>query len=84
MSMIMWLIFGALSGWIASLLTGTPESQGTVGNIIVGIVGAIIGGFLMSLIGKRGVSGFNFYSAIVAVLGSVILLNIYKAVAKRG
>jgi uncharacterized membrane protein YeaQ/YmgE (transglycosylase-associated protein family) len=80
MSIIVWLIFGALAGWIASIISGTDAKQGAFANIVVGILGAFIGGFVMSLIGKSGVTGFNIYSAIVAVIGAVILLSIYKTV----
>lgn len=82
MSIIVWIIFGALAGWIASLIAGTDARQGALANIVVGILGSFLGGFLMSLIGKSGVSGFNLYSAIVAILGSVVLLAIYKTVAR--
>lgn len=82
MSIIVWIIFGALVGWIASIIAGTNASQGALGNIIVGIIGAFLGGFLMSLIGKDGVNGFNLYSTLVAIFGAVVLLMIYKAFAK--
>jgi len=83
MSIIVWIVFGALAGWIASMISGTDESQGALANIFVGILGSVIGGFLMSLIGKSGVNGFNLYSAFVAVIGSVILLTLYKTVARN-
>ena len=82
MSLIVWIIFGALAGWIASIIAGTDARQGALANIIVGIIGAFVGGFLMSLIGKTGVTGFNLYSAFVAVIGAVILLAIYKSLAR--
>lgn len=77
MVIIIWIIFGGLVGWVASAIVGTDE--GIVLNIIVGIIGAILGGWLMSLIGKSGVSGFNWYSFLVALLGAVILVGIVKA-----
>ena len=76
MGIIAWIIFGALAGWIASMITGQNDRMGCIANIIVGIVGAFIGGFLMSLIGSGGVSGFNLYSFLVAVLGAVVLLAV--------
>lgn len=82
MSILVWIIFGALTGWIASTLTRTDASQGMFANIVVGIVGALLGGFLMSLIGKSGVTGFNLYSLLVAILGSVVLIYGYKAIAR--
>jgi uncharacterized membrane protein YeaQ/YmgE (transglycosylase-associated protein family) len=72
MSILVWIIFGAIAGWLAHLLTG--RGGGLITNIIVGIVGAFIGGFIMSLLGGGGVSGFNLYSFFVAILGAVVLL----------
>ncbi|MBL8122020.1 GlsB/YeaQ/YmgE family stress response membrane protein [Candidatus Saccharibacteria bacterium] len=80
MSILVWIIFGALAGWIASLIAGTNPRQGALANIAVGIVGAFIGGFLMQLIGKQGVTGFNLYSVFVAVIGAIVLLFVYRAV----
>lgn len=79
MNIIAWLIFGALAGWVASKIMNTG-GQGIIANIVVGIVGAFIGGYAMQIIGKSGVDGFNIKSFVVAVLGAVILLFIYKAV----
>ena len=83
MSLIVWIILGALAGWVASIIAGTDARQGAIGNIVVGIIGAFVGGFLMSLIGKGGVDGFNLYSVFVAVLGAVVFLIIYKSVARQ-
>ncbi len=80
MSIILWIIFGALVGWIASIIMGTDAEQGALMNIIVGVVGAILGGWVLSLFGESGVSGFNFYSILVAILGAIILIGIVKAV----
>lgn len=81
MGIISWIIFGGLAGWVASLITGDNERQGCITNIVVGIVGAFIGGFLMNLIGARGgVTGFNLYSFFVAVIGAVALLAILNLV----
>ncbi len=73
---ISWIIFGALAGWLASIITGRNKQMGCLANIVVGVVGAIIGGFLMSFIGRSGVTGFNLYSFFVAVVGAVVLLVI--------
>lgn len=83
MNLIVYLIFGALAGWIASMIMGTDEKQGGIMNIVVGIVGAFIGGIIMNTFGQPGVSGFNLYSIIVAVLGSVVLLWLYRAFRYR-
>ncbi len=83
MSIILWIVLGAIAGWLASLITRTNSSQSIFGDIVVGILGALLGGFVMSLFGQAGVSGFNVYSVIVAVLGAVLLLWILGAVRGR-
>ena len=72
MGLILWIILGALAGWAASMIMGS--GRGIFGDIILGIIGALVGGFTMSLFGQPGVTGFNMYSILVAVLGSVILI----------
>jgi uncharacterized membrane protein YeaQ/YmgE (transglycosylase-associated protein family) len=79
---IVWLIFGALAGWIASLIMKTDAEQGALGNIIVGIIGAFIGGWLFQAFGGTGVTGFNLGSLLVAVVGSVVLLAVVKMVRR--
>lgn len=79
MGFIAWVVLGALAGWIASKIAGTDKQQGFLANVVVGIVGAFIGGFVVNAIGGSGVTGFNLWSLIVAVLGAVILLWILKA-----
>lgn len=78
MGILLWIIFGALVGWVASMVMGT--SEGLILNIILGIVGAVLGGWLMSFFGKSGVTGFNLYSFLVALLGAVVLIAIVKAI----
>jgi len=80
MGIILWIIFGALVGWIASAIMKTRESL--IMNIVVGIVGALIGGWIMSMLGSTGVTGFNIYSFLVAILGSIILIYIVRAFRK--
>ncbi len=79
MGVILWLVLGALSGWIASLVMGTNRSQGLLGDVILGIVGAFLGGFLFNLTGNAGVTGFNIWSVFVAVIGAVVALMIGRA-----
>lgn len=81
MSIIGWLLLGALAGWIASLITGQNQRMGCFANVGVGIVGALIGGAIFSALGGSGVTGFNLWSLIVAVVGSIILLLIVTAIA---
>jgi uncharacterized membrane protein YeaQ/YmgE (transglycosylase-associated protein family) len=80
MGILLWIIFGALAGWIASLVMRTR--QGLLLDIVVGIIGAVIGGFIFRAFGAAGVSGFNFYSLLVAILGAIVLLWIVKAVRR--
>ena len=80
---IVWIVVGGLAGWLASKIVGTDRSQGLVGNIVVGILGALVGGFLVGLIGGTGFTGLNPWSFLVALLGSVILLFIWKALTGR-
>ena len=74
MNWILWIIFGALAGWIASMIMGRNAQMGALANIIVGIIGAILGGWIMSAFGAQGVTGFNLTSLIVAILGAIVLL----------
>jgi uncharacterized membrane protein YeaQ/YmgE (transglycosylase-associated protein family) len=84
MGLILWVIFGALAGWLASLINGTNEAQGWLGNIVMGIVGAFVGGFLYSLITDDGFeTGFNVGSLIVAVLGALIVSWLFSMITGR-
>lgn len=77
MGIIAWVVFGALAGWIASMIMGTNDRQGCLGNIVVGVVGAFIGGFLVELLGGGDMTfAFNVRSFVVAVIGAVVLLGL--------
>ena len=80
MNIIVWIIFGALAGWIVSMLTGEDARMGPVANIFVGILGAVIGGWIVNLLGS-GVDGFNVGSFLVAILGAVVLIMLLRAVS---
>lgn len=80
MGLLLWIVFGAIAGWIASIIV--KSQQGLLLDIITGIIGAVIGGWIMSLVGYGGVSGFNVYSFVVAILGAIVLLAIVKAVRR--
>ena len=71
-----WIIFGALAGWVASIITGRNERQGCIMNVVVGVVGALLGGFIVGLLRGTGFEavGFNLSGFLVAVLGAVVLL----------
>jgi uncharacterized membrane protein YeaQ/YmgE (transglycosylase-associated protein family) len=77
MGIILWIVFGALVGWVASMVMGT--GGGLMWDIGVGIVGAVVGGFIMSIIGESGVQGFNLYSFLVALLGACVFIVIVRA-----
>jgi uncharacterized membrane protein YeaQ/YmgE (transglycosylase-associated protein family) len=79
MGIISWIILGLIAGFIGSQIV-SRQGQGFWLDIALGIIGAIVGGFLFSLFGASGVTGLNIYSMIVAVVGSVVVLLIYNAV----
>mgnify|MGYP000985116750 CR=1 FL=1 len=78
-----WIVLGALAGWIASVIMGKNANMGVLANIVVGIIGAFIGGFLINFFGGQGFTGFNFWSLIVAVIGAVVLLWIVSLFRKK-
>ncbi len=83
MSLLGWIIIGGLAGWIASMITSNNARMGALANIFVGIIGAFVGGFIVNLLGGRGVTGFNLWSLIVAVFGSIVLLCIVNLFSKK-
>jgi len=82
MFIIGWLVLGLIAGFIGSKIF-EGSGQGLVVNIILGVVGAMVGGFLFSLIGAQGVNGFNLYSMFVAVVGAIVVLWLYHTVTGR-
>ena len=80
MNVLLWIILGAIAGWLASLIMNTDSEQGPVMNILVGIIGAFLGGFIMNQFGAPGVSGFNLYSLLVALGGAILLILIVSMV----
>jgi uncharacterized membrane protein YeaQ/YmgE (transglycosylase-associated protein family) len=88
MGIILYIVFGALIGWIASMIMGRNAEQGALGNIIVGIIGAFIGSWIMGLFGSSGVSlaNFSLRTFLVALLGAIVLLfivNLFRR-SRRG
>ena len=82
---ISWIVFGALAGWVASMIAGDNGRQGWLGNIIVGIVGAFIGGLVFGFLfgGGQFTLGWNIGSFIAAVIGAIILLAILRMFGAR-
>lgn len=76
MSILAWIILGILAGFIASKLVNRSGS-GLVLDLVLGIVGAVVGGFVFNQFGSSGVTGFNLYSLLVATIGAVVILMIY-------
>ncbi len=76
MNILFLIVFGGVVGWIASMIMKTNASQGMLGDILLGVVGAVVGGLIMNVFGQSGVTGFNLYSIIVGVIGSVALIGI--------
>jgi uncharacterized membrane protein YeaQ/YmgE (transglycosylase-associated protein family) len=83
MGWLAWLIVGAVSGWLASIVMRTNAEQGLLLDIVVGIIGAFIGGFLFNLIGAPGVTGFNIWSVFVSFVGAVVLLALLRLFTGR-
>ena len=80
MSIIAWIILGLIAGFIASKIVNR-QGEGFILDIVLGIIGAIVGGFIFNAFGGAGVTGFNAYSLLVAVIGAIVVLVIYHAIA---
>jgi uncharacterized membrane protein YeaQ/YmgE (transglycosylase-associated protein family) len=81
MTIIAWIVLGLVAGFIASKIVN-KSGDGVVMDIVLGVVGAVVGGWLFNTFGMRGVSGLNLYSLLVAVLGAVAVLVVYHAVVR--
>jgi uncharacterized membrane protein YeaQ/YmgE (transglycosylase-associated protein family) len=82
MSILAWVILGLISGFIASKLVN-KSGEGTIVDIALGIVGAVVGGFAFNMIGSAGVTGLNVWSVFVSAIGAVLVLVAYHAIAGR-
>jgi uncharacterized membrane protein YeaQ/YmgE (transglycosylase-associated protein family) len=83
MNFIIWIIFGGIAGWIASIIMKTDAQQGKIMNVVLGIIGAVVGGWIFSIFGAQGVTGFNLYSFIVAIIGAIIVIGVWGFIAGR-
>jgi uncharacterized membrane protein YeaQ/YmgE (transglycosylase-associated protein family) len=81
MSIVAWIVLGLIAGFIGSKIVN-KAGEGLVLDILLGIVGAVVGGFIFRFFGASGITGLNIYSPIVAVIGSVVFLVIYHALKR--
>jgi Predicted membrane protein len=82
MSFIAWIVLGLIAGFIGSKLVN-HTGEGLIRDVLLGVVGAIIGGYLFNVFGAPGVTGLNLYSLLVAVVGAVVFLIVYHALFRR-
>jgi uncharacterized membrane protein YeaQ/YmgE (transglycosylase-associated protein family) len=82
MSILAWIVLGLLAGFIGSKIVN-KSGEGVFLDIILGVVGAVVGGFLFNLVGATGVTGLNLWSLLVSVIGAVVVLAAYHALSRR-
>jgi uncharacterized membrane protein YeaQ/YmgE (transglycosylase-associated protein family) len=82
-SILAWIVVGLIAGILAKIAMPGPDPGGIILTIVIGIVGALIGGFIVSRLGGPDVTGFNLPSILVATLGSIILLTLYRLATRR-
>ncbi|HEY4443427.1 MAG TPA: GlsB/YeaQ/YmgE family stress response membrane protein [Steroidobacteraceae bacterium] len=82
MSLLAWIVLGLIAGFIASKLVN-KTGEGMLMDIILGVVGAVVGGWLFHTFGMPGVTGLNLYSLLVAVVGAAVFLIVYHALTRR-
>lgn len=79
MSILAWVVLGLVAGWLASVIVKPAGgSNGLLGNLVVGVLGAFVGGWLFQQFGAQGVTGFNLYSVLVAAVGAIVLLVLFR------
>jgi uncharacterized membrane protein YeaQ/YmgE (transglycosylase-associated protein family) len=84
MSIIAWIVIGALAGWLASIVTGRNKSMNWLENIVAGVVGALVGGFLYGLLTDSDfTAGFDIGTVIVATLGAILVVIVYSAIRRE-
>lgn len=81
MSLLAWIVLGIVAGFIGSKLVN-KTGEGLIRDLVLGVVGAIVGGWLFALFGQSGVTGLNLYSLLVAVVGAVVVLVVYHAITR--
>ena len=83
MGLLSWVVFGLIAGAIAKFLMPGRDPGGCIITIIIGVIGAVLGGFLATKLGFGGISGFDFRSFVIAVIGSILLLIIWRLISGR-
>jgi uncharacterized membrane protein YeaQ/YmgE (transglycosylase-associated protein family) len=81
MGIVAWIVVGLIAGWLASQVM--PSSFGIIGDTVVGMIGALVGGFIFEELGEAGATGINIWSIFVAFVGAVVLLFVIRAVGGR-
>lgn len=79
---VLWIFFGGVAGWIASIIMGKNKKINGIANVIYGIVGAFLGGAIMNYFGYKGVTGIDFWSLLVSVIGAAVLIFIVSLLKK--
>ena len=82
MGILSWIILGGIAGWLGSMIVN-KSGEGVLRDIVLGIIGGIVGGWIFAAMGSTGVTGFNLWSLFVAVIGAVVVLTIYHAIVRR-
>ncbi len=82
MGIIAWLLLGLVAGWIANMLMSSGRG-GLVADLVLGVVGALVGGFLGSVLFGLDVTGFNIQSVLIAIVGAIIVVGIYRAITRQ-
>jgi len=80
MNLILWIVLGAIAGWVAGLIM--KSDNGLLEDILLGVIGAFVGGYLFELFGQEGITGFNIYSLLVAVVGAVVIIFLGRLIHK--
>ena len=81
MGIVAWVVLGLVAGYVASLLVNS-RGAGLITDVVLGVVGAVVGGFIAGLAGFAGISGINFYSLLIAIGGAVVVLLLYHALSR--
>ena len=82
MGLVAWIILGLVAGWLASMVMGTSKAQGMGKDILMGIIGAVIGGWIINFFGQPGITGLNLYSIVVAMIGAIVLIWLGRTLGK--